>query len=134
MEELKRRAAALDEKVGRLDDDVVKYTDAVVRLTDRMDRSDRDRKWFVVAILVVAMFVAAVGLVAFRSEQNIRRAAAERNELWCPVFGLIVGGYREDQAETRPGYRESHRLMRHGYEVLGCTAPLVAPSTGTGPR
>lgn len=142
MEELKRRAAQLDNDLvvvgGKLDQN----TEAIEGLTaeqrrqrERMDQSDRDRKWFVIAILIVAMFVAAVGLVAFRSEQNIRRGEAERQQLWCPVFSLAIGGYTDEQAAARgESYKETHRLMRNGYALLGCTTPIVPPAVPVTPK
>ena len=137
MEELKRRAAALDERVGRLDGDLVKNTEAMDRLTvaqqqlaDRMDRSDRDRRWFTAAILAVVVIVVGVGLVAVRAERTAREQEQLRNEVLCPLYGLILGGYdptTRPEGDARQKYEDTFVIIRQGYGVLRCTSPLVPP-------
>lgn len=130
MEDLKRRAEALD-------DDVKRLTAAVDRLDGRMDRSDRDRRWFVTAIVVVAIIVCGVGYVAFRAEQTSRALAQTareqetiRNDVLCPLYGLILGGYNPEsrpEGDARRKYEDTFVIIRQSYGVLHCTSPLVPP-------
>ena len=123
MDELKRRAAALDVDVKAL-------TAAVDRLGDRMDRSDRDRRWFVVAIVAVIAVVALIGYVAVRAERTARAQEQLRSDVLCPLYGLILGGYTpqtRDPGPARAAYEDTFVVIRDGYRILGCTAPLVPP-------
>lgn len=140
MEELKRKADVLHQDVQDLRTTVEGNTVAEQRLAlsyeqlvQRMNRSDRDRKWVVVAVLILAAMVLAGGWVLYRGEQTAREQQQLRSDVLCPLYGLILGGY---DPETRPPgdarqkYEDTFVVIRQGYGVLRCTAPLVPPRSG----
>jgi hypothetical protein len=128
VEELKRRAAALD-------DDVQKLTGSVDRLADRMNRSDRDRRWFVVGLIVVAIVVTMIGWIAVEAARNSRAQAQLRSEVLCPLYGIFLGAYDPNSRNGNPDpaarekYEDAYAKIRRGWAVMECTDPIVPPRT-----
>ena len=137
MEELKRKADVLHQDMQDLRVTVGENTAAEQRLAlsyeqlvTRMNRSDRDRKWVVVAVLILAAMVLAGGWVLYRGEQTAREQQQLRSDVLCPLYGLILGGYdpqTRPEGDARQKYEETFVIIRQGYGVLRCTAPLVPP-------
>ena len=136
MDELKRRAEALDRDVRALNDTTEANTAALGRVHERLDRSDRDRRRFITALIALAMLAAFLGVEAVRLEEAIRGQNQLRGDVLCPLYGLILGGYDPDsrdpdgtKPEARRKYEETFTVIREGYAALGCTNALVPPRT-----
>jgi hypothetical protein len=126
MDELKRQTRLLD-------DDVKKLTQETHRLNDRADRADRDKRWLIVGLLLVVALVALVAYVAVQA----RRTADEQHlltaEVLCPQYSIFLGSYdprtrdKNPDPEARQKYEDAYAKLRHGWDVMGCTDPLVPP-------
>jgi hypothetical protein len=142
VDELKRQTRLLD-------DDVKQLTEEVHRLNARQDKTDKIWRFLVTGLLMVLALVGLLGYVAFRTERNAReqadlairqaKAAQEqldlRTRVLCPLYGLILGSYDPNSRDNNPDpnarqkYEDTFRVIREGYSVLECTAPLVPPRT-----
>jgi len=126
MEELKRQTR-------QLDDDVRRLTEEVHRLNDRADRADRDKKWLVVGLLLVVALVALVAYVAVRAKQNSNEQEQLRNVVLCPLYSVFLGSYdpktrdKNPDPSARQKYEDAFTKIRSGWDVMGCTGPLVPP-------
>lgn len=123
MDELKRQTRALD-------DDVRGLASKVGGLGDRLNKIDRDKRWIVACLLGIVVLIALVAFVAFRAEKTGRDQEELRNQVLCPLYGLILGGYDPQsraEGDARRKYEESFTVIREGYAVLHCTSPLVPP-------
>lgn len=126
MDELKRQTRMLD-------DDVKKLTDEVHRLNDRADRTDRDKRWLIVGLLLVVGLVALVAFVAVRAQQTSTEQEQLRNGVLCPLYSVFLGSYdpktrdKNPDPQAREKYEDAFSKIRHGWEVMGCTDPIVPP-------
>jgi cell division protein ZapA (FtsZ GTPase activity inhibitor) len=133
MDELKRQTR-------QLDTDVQQLTGEVHRLNDRADRTDRDKKWVIVGLLLIVGLVALVAFVAVRAQQTsdaAQRTADQQDELraqvLCPLYSIFLGAYdpktrdKNPDPQARQKYEDAYVKIRHGWEVMGCTDPLVPP-------
>ena len=126
MDELKRQTR-------QLDDDVQKLTQEVHRLNDRADRTDRDKRWLIVGLLLVVALVALVAFVAVRAQQNTNEQEQLRNGVLCPLYSVFLGAYdpatrdKNPDPQARQKYEDAYAKIRNGWEVMGCTDPLVPP-------
>lgn len=140
MEELKRQTRLLD-------DDVRQLTEEVHRLNSRQDRTDRDKRWLIVGLLLVVGLVALVAFVAFRAEQTGREARQTadaqtqlRSDVLCPLYGIFLGAYdpasrdKSPDPDARRKYEDAYTKINHGWVVMGCTDPIVPPRTTPAPR
>jgi hypothetical protein len=128
MDELKRRAAQLDIDLQAVDASTQANTAALRNIREELERNNRSRKWIVAGLVALLALLLVVGFVAFRSEGNIRQAAAERTQLWCPVLARAVGNYNPPQEPgiKRDEYDQNYALIKRGfYEVMRCTNPVV---------
>ena len=126
MDELKRQTRLLD-------DDVKRLTEEVQRLNGRADRADRDKRWLVVGLLLVVGLVALLAYVAVGAQRNATDQAQLRNDVLCPLYGIFLGSYdpktrdKNPDPQAREKYEDAFAKIRHGWEVMGCTDPLVPP-------
>lgn len=133
MEELKRRAAQLDEDVRALADTTEANTEALGRVERRLDRSDSDRRRFITAIIALAMLAGFLGVEAIRLEHAIRAQSQLRAEVLCPLYGIFIGSYDPKTRDNNPDpqarekYEDAFVKIRHGWQVMGCTDPIVPP-------
>lgn len=135
MDELKRQTRLLD-------DDVKQLTTEVHRLNGRADRTDRDKRWLVVGLLLVVGLVGLVAFVAFRAENTGREAnrlalqqEQLRAEVLCPLYGIFLGAYNPDSRAPGPDrdkYIDAYGKIRRGWSVMECTDPIVPPRTDGG--
>ena len=126
MDELKRQTR-------QLDTDVQQLTGEVHRLNDRADRTDRDKKWLVVGLLLVVGLVALLAFVAVRAQQTANEQEQLRNDVLCPLYSVFLGSYdpktrdKNPDPQAREKYEDAFTKIRRGWEVMGCTDPLVPP-------
>ena len=126
MDELKRQTRMLD-------DDVKQLTGEVHRLNDRADRTDRDKRWLIVGLLLVVALVALVAFVAVRAQQTADDQAQLRGDVLCPLYSIFLGAYdpktrdNNPDPEARRKYEDAYVKIRHGWDVMQCTDPLVPP-------
>ncbi len=133
MDELKRQTRELD-------GDVKQLTGEVHRLNDRADRTDRDKKWLIVGLLLVVGLVALVAFVAVRAQQAsdvAQRSSDEqshlRNDVLCPLYSMFLGSYDPKTRDKNPDpaarqkYEDAFVKIREGWNVMQCTDPLVPP-------
>jgi len=126
MDELKRQTRMLD-------DDVKQLTGEVHRLNDRADRTDRDKRWLIVGLLLVVGLVALVAFVAVRAQQTATEQEQLRNGVLCPLYSVFLGSYdpatrdKNPDPRAREKYEDAFVKIRHGWDVMGCTDPLVPP-------
>lgn len=126
MDELKRQTRMLD-------DDVKQLTGEVHRLNDRADRTDRDKRWLIVGLLLVVGLVALVAFVAVRAQQTATEQEQLRNGVLCPLYSVFLGSYdpktrdKNPDPQAREKYEDAFVKIRHGWDVMGCTDPLVPP-------
>lgn len=126
MDELKRQTRMLD-------DDVKQLTGEVHRLNDRADRTDKDKRWLIVGLLLVVGLVALVAFVAVRAQQTATEQERLRNGVLCPLYSVFLGSYDPKTRDKNPDpaarqkYEDAFAKIRHGWEVMGCTDPLVPP-------
>jgi hypothetical protein len=133
MEDLKRRAAALDERVGHLDEDLVKNTAAVDRLAtaheELVQRNDKDRRSFFAAILIVAAITGLLGYTVLQIRATNARLEVLIQQVVCPILGRSIGAY--DPSRRRPEdlarYEESQKLTISAYGLLECKSPIPGP-------
>ncbi|QJY46643.1 hypothetical protein [Pseudonocardia broussonetiae] len=126
MDELKARAKALG-------DDVEALTESVDRLAERQTKTEQNNRALVVALLLVVALGGFVGYVAFRAERAIDDGIAVRQDVLCPVFDLVVGGYDPESRPAGPAretYIENQRVMREARDSLDCRGDLVPRRTG----
>lgn len=136
MDELKRQVAQLHSDARALNNTTEANTAALNRVHERLDRSDKDRRRFITALIALAMLAAFLGVEAVRLEGAIRGQDQLRADVLCPLYGLILGGYDPDSRDpdgTKPDarrkYEETFVVIREGYAALGCTNALVPPRT-----
>ena len=132
MDELKRRAAQLDEDVRTLNNTAEANTAALDRVHQRLDRSDKDRRRFVTALIALAMLAGFLGVEAFRLETAIRDQYTIREQVLCPLYGIFLGAYDPNsrpEGPARATYEERYIEIRRGWETLRCTGPIVPPRT-----
>jgi hypothetical protein len=126
MDELKRQTRLLD-------DDVKQLTGEVHRLNDRADRNDRDKRWLIVGLLLVVALVALTAFVAVRAQQTATEQEQLRNGVLCPLYSVFLGSYDPKTRDKNPDpaarqkYEDAFAKIRSGWEVMGCTDPLVPP-------
>ena len=132
MDELKRRAAQLDQDVRTLNDTTEANTAALDRVHQRLDRSDKDRRKFVTALIALALLAGFLGVEAMRLEGSIRDQTQVREQVLCPLYSIFLGAYdpqSRPEGEARKRYEETYVEIRRGYQVLRCTNPIVPPRT-----
>lgn len=133
MDELKRRAAQLDQDVRTLNNTTEANTEALDRIHQRLDRSDKDRRRFVTAIIALAMLAGFLAVEAFRLEQAIRSQDQLRAEVLCPLYGIFIGSYdpesRANNADpdAKAKYEDAYAKIRRGWQVMECRDPIVPP-------
>ena len=126
MDELKRQTR-------QLDTDVQQLTGEVHRLNDRADRTDRDKKWLIVGLLLVVGLVALVAFTAFRAQQTADAQDELRAQVLCPLYSIFLGAYdpatrdKNPDPNARQKYEDAYVKIRRGWEVMECTDPLVPP-------
>jgi hypothetical protein len=126
MDELKRQTRLLD-------DDVKQLTGEVHRLNDRADRNDRDKRWLIVGLLLVVALVALTAFVAVRAQETATEQEQLRNGVLCPLYSVFLGSYdpktrdKNPDPQARQKYEDAFDKIRHGWDVMGCTDPLVPP-------
>jgi 4-amino-4-deoxy-L-arabinose transferase-like glycosyltransferase len=126
MDELKRQTRMLD-------DDVRKLTDETHRLNDRADRNDRDKRWLIVGLLLVVALVALVAYVAIQARRTADVQDELRAQVLCPLYSVFLGAYdprtrdRNPDPQARQKYEDAYANIRRGWDVMGCTDPLVPP-------
>jgi hypothetical protein len=126
MDELKRQTRMLD-------DDVKQLTGEVHRLNDRADRTDRDKRWLIVGLLLVVGLVALVAFVAVRAQQTAAAQEQLRNDVLCPLYGIFLGSYdpktrdKNLDPNARQKYEDAFAKIRNGWDVMQCTDPIVPP-------
>jgi hypothetical protein len=126
MDELKRQTRLLD-------DDVKQLTGEVHRLNDRADRNDRDKRWLIVGLLLVVALVALTAFVAVRAQETATEQEQLRNGVLCPLYSVFLGSYdpktrdKNPDPQARQKYEDAFDKIRDGWDVMGCTDPLVPP-------
>jgi hypothetical protein len=126
MDELKRQTRLLD-------DDVKQLTGEVHRLNDRADRNDRDKRWLIVGLLLVVALVALTAFVAVRAQETATEQEQLRNGVLCPLYSVFLGSYdpktrdKNPDPQARQKYEDAFGKIRDGWDVMGCTDPLVPP-------
>lgn len=123
MEELKRQTRELD-------NDVKQLTAQVQRLNERADKTDRDKRWLIVGLLLVLALVGLIGFVTVRAERTAHEQEQLRSDVLCPLYGLILGSYDPDSrapGAARDKYEQSYKVFRDGYRALHCTPDQIVP-------
>ena len=126
MEELKRQTR-------QLDDDVRKLTDETHRLNERVNRTDRDKKWLVVGLLLVIGLVALVAYGTWRAQRTADEQEQLRADVLCPLYSVFLGSYnpatrdKNPDPQARQKYEDTYAQIREGYVIMRCTGPLVPP-------
>ena len=126
MDELKRQTRMLD-------DDVKRLTDEVHRLNDRADRTDRDKRWLIVGLLLVVVLVGLTAFVAASARHTANEQEQLRAEVLCPLYSIFLGAYdpktrdKNPDPQARQKYEDAYAKIRSGWDVMGCTDPLVPP-------
>lgn len=126
MDELKRQTRELD-------DDVKRLTQEVHRLNRRVDRTDRDKRWLVVGLLLVVGMVALVAYAAWQAQITAARQDELRNDVLCPLYGIFLGSYDPKTRDKNPDpmarqkYEDTFVQIRSGWNLMQCTTPIVPP-------
>jgi hypothetical protein len=137
VDELKRRAAQLDSDVRDLNNTTEANTAALDRIHERLDRSDKDRRRFITALIALAMLAGFLGVEAVRLEQAIRAQNQLRGEVLCPLYGIFLGAYDPASRDNNPDpqarekYEDAYQKIRGGWQVMQCTDPVVPPRSDT---
>lgn len=130
MEELKRTNARLDRDVQRLTSSVETNTASQTRLALA---HERDRRTFVAAIIILAVIALGSGWAAFTAVQTSHQQAQLRGEVLCPLYGIFLGSYDPKTRDNNPDpqargkYEDAYAKIRRGWQVMGCTDPIVPP-------
>ena len=133
MDELKRRMAQLDQDAKSLNDTAEANTAALNRVHERLDRSDRDRRRFVTALIVITMLAGFLGIESFRLEQAIRAQDQLRANVLCPLYGIFLGSYNPKTRDNNPDpaarakYEDAFAKIRDGWNSMNCSDPIVPP-------
>lgn len=127
-----------------LTDKVAALTLAVEQLDRRTTRNARVTAGVVFGLLLDLVLSVAVAFVLAnlfatnaRLETAIAREAQTREEVLCPLYGLIVGAYNP---ETRPPgaqrdeYVRNFQVIIDSYPKLNCANPVAPGSTAATPR
>lgn len=129
MDELKRQTRMLDEDVKQL-------TEEVHRLNSRVDKTDRDKRWLFVGLLLVVVLVGMIGFVAFRAENTAREQEQLRSNVLCPLYAIFLGAYDPNgraAGQDRGKYEDAYGKIRGGWEAMRCTDPIVPPRSDSTP-
>lgn len=104
------------------------------RRTGRAERKSGYTMWGAVALLAV---VVVLGLLLFQQQQTANRLESLTQRAFCPVYGLVVGGYNPDTRPLNPDgsypgsarekYDATFRVMRDAYAELVCLGGTVPP-------
>lgn len=133
MDELKKRITQLDSDARTLNNTTEANTEALERIHLRLDRSDKDRRRFVTALIVIAMLAGFLGVEAFRLEQAIRGQDQLRANVLCPLYGIFLGSYDPKTRDNNPDpqarqkYEDAYVKIRAGNAAMECRDPLVPP-------
>ena len=126
MDELKRQTRMLD-------DDVKQLTQEVHRLNERADRTDRDKRWLIVGLLLVVVLVGLTAFVAVQARQTADEQHLLTAEVLCPQYSIFLGSYdpktrdKNPDPNARQKYEDAYVKIRNGWDVMNCTDPLVPP-------
>jgi hypothetical protein len=70
-------------------------------------------------------------------QQAVAREAATRQEVLCPLYGVIVGSFNPDSRPPGPQrdeYLRNFEVINGSYPKLNCANPVVPGSTAGTPR
>jgi len=139
MEALNRLA----EQAKLLGDKVNALALAAEQIERRTTRSERVTTGVVVGLLLdlvlsiaVAVVLAQLFATNHRLEDAIEREAQTRQEVLCPLYGLIVGAYNPESRPPGPArdeYLRSTKVILDSYPKLNCANP-VTPGSSVAPR
>lgn len=127
---LARTATAMDpDTAARLTDQIEQFNgiaSAIAGRTTAVERINRNltRTVWVLACTVVAIVVLA-SFAVINAERIGDLQQRTSSEVLCPVFQIYLDAYHPDAvpADRLAEYERAYRVMRHSYDVLGCTAP-----------
>lgn len=134
---------SLAEQAKTLRDAVSALALSVEHLDRRTTRSEKITAAVVLILLIVLILAVAVGIVLAqqfatnnRLEASIQREAQTRQEVLCPLYGLIVGTYNPESrppGKARDEYVRSAKVILDSYPRLDCANP-VTPGSAAVPR
>jgi hypothetical protein len=122
---LAKEAGLLRDGVELLRSEVEKLRAAVVQLRPRVEAAERTSVR-AVNLLIIAIVALAVTLGAWSQAQTNRRIDG-----MCPVLALVLGTSNPEsrpEGPARDQYIRSIGVIRHAYDELRCTDPLVPPA------
>ena len=131
--ELETVAAGLRQDVGRLGERIDGLREDLGNLGDRQRKSDARILWVVIGLVVVVALAVAIGFVAARAQETANEQAALRNDVLCPLYSIFLGSYDPKTRDKNPDpaarqkYEDAFVKIRYGWDVMGCTDPLVPP-------
>ena len=127
---LQRSAPGVDaETIERLTDQVHKLSDVATGVAERTTAVERINRRLTATVWVLVCAVAAIVVLASAAVGNADRIGdlqqRTSSEVLCPVFQIYLDTYRPQAVppERLADYERAFRVMRHSYDVLGCTAP-----------
>jgi len=117
---------------------------SVDQLDRRTTRSERVTAGVVFGLLLDLVLSIAVAFVLSnlfqtndRLEAAIEREAQTRQEVLCPLYGLIVGAYNptsRPEGPQRDEYVRNFQVIMDSYPKLSCATVVVPGSTAVAPR
>lgn len=127
-----------------LADGVKELNDSVSSLTRRTNRSENVLKVALLGLVLDLVLSVAVAITLGsqfatngRLEEAIAREQTTREEVLCPLYGLIVAGYNPASraaGEARTLYEQQFAVILTSYPRLNCPATSAPGSNPAAPR
>jgi hypothetical protein len=90
---------------------------------ERINRRTTRIVWVLACAVVAIVALASVALTSAGRIGELQQRTS--SEVLCPVFQTYLDSYRPGAVppDQLAEYERAYRVMRHSYDVLGCTAP-----------
>ena len=131
VEALSGEVAGLSQATDRLGERIGGLREDLGRLADRQSRTERRGVWTAITVTIALVFVVVAGYLAVAAQRNSDEQEQLRNEVLCPLYGIFIGAYdpssrdKSPDPQARQKYEDAYAQIRHGWEVMQCTSPVV---------
>lgn len=103
-------------------------TEGIVPTVQAEQRRSRTTRILLGVQALVLLIVALLGLALW---DVVRQQDRTTQQAFCPVFGLLLGGYNPESRPPGPdrdAYNATFATFTTSYQALECDSPIVPPA------
>lgn len=103
-------------------------TEGIVPTVQAEQRRSRTTRILLGVQAFVLLIVAVLGLALW---DVVQRQDRTTQQAFCPVFGLLLGGYNPESRPAGPdreAYNATFATFTSSYQALDCDSPIVPPA------